>query len=190
MTQAQAQNPFEMIPEVASPTAEYLKLKSSPSGEMVSFVILSTPVLGWEYWDTSGKVHRSLTEWQSTPSDCATNEEGKVRHPYPVIAFNVLDLEDMKCKVASFGQVTILRALKAQGAAWGAALLDRTMCINITGKSTGRKVDYTLVAGPFRQVVPPDALQAAANTDIRKYLDSGSQAAPSPTVPAVAETLM
>lgn len=135
--------------------------------------ILSTPTIGWEYWNTDPKP-KSIRFLGKTPpevklSDIKPDQNGKrtLKHFW---VFSVWDYSDDTLKIASITQKTVIEALygliKDKG--WG----DPTgYDITITRKKEGDKISYSLLPS-IPSGVTEDMITAIAdcNIDMAAYI--------------------
>jgi hypothetical protein len=109
------------------------------------FRILSSAIVGYEYWDTANKPHRSRSPFQSVPAD-AKLEDGKFK-PKHFWAFVVWNYAESKVQIMEITQTTIMAAIEAlvRNPKWGAPQ-GFDVVVNATGDGLER--EYAVVPEP------------------------------------------
>lgn len=147
----QTPNPFDPQSEYDVPKGDskYLKFEKGET----EFLPLSSPIIGWEYWNHDNKPVR-LREQPNDPANLpgirADRDENetpryRVNHFW---AFPVIDCSDGKVKILEITQKTIQNDIRAyaKNAKWGSP----TMRYSFTVSREGDKFDtkYTVMANP------------------------------------------
>ncbi len=131
----------------------YMKLKQGAN----KFRILSTPILGYEYWTEDRKPVRAKELWRTIPADAdITGERGW--NPKHFWAFAVWNFETKAVEILELTQTTILSALQEliQSEEWGDP---RGYSITINRKGEKLETEYSVVPSPA-QSTPADILKA------------------------------
>jgi len=119
-------------------TSSYLKLTE---GEH-NFRVLSSAIVGYQYFNDDNKPVRSETPFDETPG---IKKEGRVNHFW---AFAVWNYNDKKVQIMEITQKTIMAPMNAliRNPKWGNP---KNYDITITRKGTGMQdTEYTLVPNP------------------------------------------
>lgn len=129
-----------------------------------TFRILSKPVMGYEYWDTENKPHRSPTNWETQPADIRIEKDGKPSKIKHFWNFLVFDYKTNAIKTYEVTQTTIMKALKAliENPKWGSPT-KYDITINKTGKELLTK--YAVVPNPHTALTP-EIEEAKAKSDL------------------------
>jgi hypothetical protein len=133
------------IPEKSS----YCKLKDGAN----NIRILSSAVVGWEYWNTDNKPVRSRTPYTTMPSDIKIDKDGnttKIKHFW---AFIVWNYEAEAVQILEVTQSTIQGAIKAMvdNKKWGNP---EGFDITITRTGEGFDTEYSVMPNPHSPVEP------------------------------------
>lgn len=130
------------------PTADYKipttsnYMKFATPGEY-TFRVLSSAVVGWQYFNTENKPIRSRTVFDEMPDDL--KKEGRINHFW---AFLVWNYESKKVQILEITQKTIMSPMQAliKNPKWGNP---KNYDITITRKGTGMQdTEYAVVPNP------------------------------------------
>lgn len=129
-----------------SPEGNYMKLLEGEN----TFRVLSSAIVGYEYWNTDNKPVRSKKEFVSTPKDIRL-EDGK---PTPIKhfwAFLVYNYRAEKQQILEITQVSIQASIKAlvQNPKWGDP---KGYDITVTRSGSGYDTEYTTMPNPHSQL--------------------------------------
>lgn len=133
--------------------SKYLKLEKGQT----EFLPLSSPVLGFEYWNVDNKPVR-LKEQPNNPANlpdirATEDENGNVKYRVNHFwAFPVIDCGDGKVKILEITQKTIQNDIRAytKNPKWGSPVLKYTITINREGDKFETK--YTVMANPASEI--------------------------------------
>lgn len=138
--------------EVPQQASGYMKLHDGPN----RFRILSSAVVGYEYWNVDNKPVRARENFKTLPADIRPNDDGSIsiKHFW---AFVVWSYEEKKVQILEITQSTIQRAMKIKidnrkGDAKGYDFI-------ITKSGKGLLTDYDIDAGDTEPLLPE--IQAA-----------------------------
>lgn len=138
------------------PSSDY-KVPSSPSnyfkfedGENM-FRVLSSAIVGWEYWTQGNKPVRSRTMFEETPQDIKLDKDNnptKIKHFW---AFVVWDYKDRRIKILEISQKSIQDGIKAlvDNKKWGNP---KKYDISVTRQGEGFDTSYTVMPNPHEDV--------------------------------------
>lgn len=112
-----------------------------------TFRILSSAIIGWEYWTTNNKPVRSRTKFEEQPADIRIEKNGNVSKVKHFWSFIVWDYQDKAIKIMEITQQTIQTAIKAlvDNKKWGDP---KGYDISITKKGDGLDTEYTTMPNP------------------------------------------
>jgi len=121
----------------------YMKLQEGEN----EFRILSTALVGYEYWNTENKPIRSREMWFTTPTDIKSNKDGTrstIKHFW---AFSVWNYGETAVQVLEITQSTIQSAIESlvKNPKWGNP---KDYDITITRKGAGLDTEYSVVPNP------------------------------------------
>jgi hypothetical protein len=123
-------------------TSNYLKFKEGST----TFRVLSSAIVGYEYFNTDNKPIRSMEMFEETPGLKAGN---RINHFW---AFVVWNYEDSRMQILELTQKSIMTAMKAliDNPKWGNP---KNYDITITRKgSTMQDTEYTVMPNPSTQL--------------------------------------
>lgn len=131
------------LPKTAS---NYMKLQSGDN----KFRIVSSAIVGYEYWNTENKPVRLKTSPQGKPGNVRMNDDDSytVKHFW---AFAVLDRWDGKIKVLELTQSTIMKSIKSlvDNEDWGDP---KGYDININRTGEKLTTEYTVQPSPHKEL--------------------------------------
>jgi len=140
------ENNFLPIEYAIPNNSRYLKIKNGEN----TFRILSSAIVGYEYWTNENKPIRSKTPFQST-SDIKMDKEGnptKIKHFWAFVVWNY-DIEAIQ--IFEITQTTLQTAIKGivDNKKWG-----NPKEYDITIKKTGEGMDtkYSVVPNPHSDI--------------------------------------
>lgn len=133
-------NSYEM-PEAES---NYLKLIKGT----VTFRILGSAIVGWEYWNRDNKPVRSKVAWEEIPDDAKLDKNGNFQKHF--WAFLVYDYESKKVKILELTQKSVMSVIKSyvSNPKWGNPT---GYDIAVTGTGDGMEREYAVIAEPHSE---------------------------------------
>lgn len=122
--------------------SDYMKFQD---GENV-IRVLSSAVVGYEYWTEDSKPVRAKQKWDGVPADCKEEDDGtfKINHFW---AFAVWNYDEKKVMILEITQKTVMQGIKAlvENKRWGDP---KNYDILITKTKDGGKTSYQTQALP------------------------------------------
>jgi hypothetical protein len=113
-----------------------------------NFRIMSSPVMGYEYWTKEDKAVRSKTKWETAPADikidAKTNKPTAIKHFWAVVAYNYNTKSVQQLEITQKGVMDAIMAL-AQNPKWGSP---KGYDICVTREGDGLKTKYTVMPSP------------------------------------------
>lgn len=141
----------EFLPEgyKVPETSGYMKLKDGRN----KFRVLSSAIIGYEYWNESNKPVRSKKAFDHIPTDIRLDKDGnptKIKHFW---AFVVWNYESKLVQILEITQSTIQSAIKAivDDEVWGSP---KNFDITITRKGEGFDTEYSTMPNPHSDIEP------------------------------------
>jgi len=130
--------------EIPSSPSNYMKLVEGEN----TLRILSSAIIGWEYWTTENKPVRSKENWTEKPADIKPNSASK--HFW---AFCVYNYKEEKVQILELTQKTIQSAIKSlvNNKKWGDP---KGFDISITRVGEGLETEYSVMPNPHTGVAP------------------------------------
>jgi len=145
--------------EAPKGSGNYLKLEEGKN----KFRILSSAIIGWEYWTNDNKPVRLKEYPQEKPADVKLedNNSYSIKHFW---AFIVLDRKDAKVKIMEITQASIMRAIEdlVQNEDWGDP---KQYDITITRSGAGMETRYTVQPSPNKELTKEEK-SLVARTEI------------------------
>jgi hypothetical protein len=146
---------------VPQSNGRYMKLQDGPN----KIRILSSAIVGFEYWNTGGKPVRSKDRPQGIPSDIRYDDKGqpeKIKHFW---AFVVWDYREKAVKVLELTQIRIMNSIKAlvDNQDWGDP---KQFDLTITRSGEGLNTDYLVQPSPHKDL-PLEIANASASESVR-----------------------
>jgi len=134
--------------------SNYMRLKDGQN----TFRVLSSAIVGWEYWNTENKPVLSKERPTEIPADIKTEKDGSysLKHFW---AFIVWNYEEQRVQILEITQSSIQNAIKnslVDNARWGDP---KKYDITITRSGTGFDTEYITQGNP--PIGEPDAKIAA-----------------------------
>lgn len=130
------------IPE----TSSYMKFTEGDN----KFRVLSSAIVGWQYWNTQNKPVRRQENWDSVPDDIKIEKDGgvKINHFWAFIVYNY---RAKKVQILEITQKGIMKYIKGlvKNPKWGNPK-GYDIVINKTG--SGFDTEYTYIADPHAPV--------------------------------------
>lgn len=144
------------------PEGNYMKLKE---GENV-FRVLSSAVVGFEYWTAENKPVRSKILWETTPKDIRV-EKGKPASIKHFWVFVVWSYRAKKVQILELTQKSIMSAMKAyiSNKQWGDP---KNYDFTITKTGSGLDTEYVTMANP-----PSETPKATFTIDLEALFVDG-----------------
>ena len=129
--------------------ANYMKLQDGEN----TFRVLSSAVVGFEYWNTSGKPVRMKVLTSPLPSDIRINDRGERESIKTFWAFVVWNYDAKQIQVLEITQKTIMQGIKTlvDNKKWGHP---RGYDITVTRTGSGFDTEYTVMPSPAEPVSP------------------------------------
>ena len=123
-------------------TSNYLKLQEGEN----TFRVLSSAIVGYEYFNVDNKPVRSRENFDTVPSDI--KKDGRVNHFW---AFLVWNYDTKSIQIAEITQKSIQGAMQAliKNVKWGNP---KNYDITITRKGSGMDTEYTVMPNPSTQL--------------------------------------
>lgn len=114
------------------------------------FRVLSSAIVGYEYWNTENKPIRSRTPFDEMPDDIKVEKDGKTRINH-FWAFVVWNYEEKRVQVLEVTQKTVMGAIKAyvDNEAWGDP---QGYDFVVTRSGSGFDTEYQIIANPHSPV--------------------------------------
>lgn len=165
------------------PQGNYLKL---PIGR-TQLRILSSAVIGWEYWNKENKPVRQKEAYKGVPADAGTDTQtGKIKKPQHFWAFVVWNYGAEQVQLMQITQKSLQSSIRAliEDPSWGNP---KEYDIVITKSGSGFDTDYKVMPSPKSKAPEVDIsyinLQAlfsgadpfAGKTDMEKAADEFAQ---------------
>jgi hypothetical protein len=126
------------------PQGNYVKL---PIGR-TQLRILSSAVIGWEYWNKENKPIRQKDAYKGVPADAGTDSQtGKVKKPQHFWAFIVWNYTAEQVQLMQITQKSLQSSIRAliEDPAWGNP---KEYDIVITKSGSGFDTDYKVMPSP------------------------------------------
>jgi hypothetical protein len=145
----------DFLPEnYKAPEGNYMKLQEGEN----TFRVLSSAIVGYEYFNKDSKPVRSKTPFTNTPADI--KEGGSIKHFW---AFVIYSYRAEKAQILEITQVSIQTAIKAfvQNPKWGDP---KGYDITITRNGSGLDSEYTTIPNPH-EAFPTDLMIPAVNLE-------------------------
>lgn len=92
---------------VPQPASNYMRFEEGTN----KFRVLSSAIVGYEYWNTDTKPIRSKEPWSLIPKDIKINDDGSYRINH-FWAFVVWNYQENSVQILEITQATIQRAMK------------------------------------------------------------------------------
>lgn len=123
-------------------TSNYMKFQTGEN----TFRVLSSSIVGWEYWNTENKPIRNPIEWNKVPDDIKTEKDGsvKINHFW---AFVVWNYEAKKVQILEVTQKTIMQGMQSyiKNQKWSSPK-EYDFIVNRVG--SGLDTEYSLSVNP------------------------------------------
>jgi len=120
----------------------YMRLKDGAN----TFRVLSSAIIGWEYWTEDKKPVRAKERWLTMPKNIRIEDDGsyKIKHFW---AFAVWNCQDKAVQILELTQATIMRGVKAlvDNPKWGDP---KNYDITITRTGEGFETEYHVAGDP------------------------------------------
>jgi hypothetical protein len=131
-------------------TGNYYKLEKGDN----RFRILSSAIIGYEYWTKENKPVRSRKQFTSVPADAKLNDKGQFA-PKHFWAFLVWNYDEKKVQVMEITQTTIMAGIEAfvKNPKWGAPQ-GYDIVVHATGD--GMEREYNVVPEPHSEAPKAD----------------------------------
>ena len=126
--------------------SRYLKLQQGEN----NFRVLSSAIIGYEYWNNDNKPVRNKSGWAKRPVDVKTKDDGSydIKHFW---AFVVWNYEESKIQIMEITQKTIMNPIKAlvDNVKWGDP---KEYDLTITKVGDGFETKYTVMPNPKTEI--------------------------------------
>ena len=153
-------NDFFQNKDYKIPTSSnYMKFEEGDN----NFRILSSAIVGYEYWTNANKPVRSREPFDDVPNDIKLDKEGNFRINH-FWAFVVWNYEAKKVQILELTQKGIMKAIKKyiDNPKWGNP---KTFDITVSRTGAGFDTDYQTTPNPHSEV-PPEALEQYAKKKV------------------------
>jgi len=123
-------------------TSNYMKFKEGDN----KFRVLSSAIVGWEYWNEDNKPVKRRENWNTVPDDIKTEKDGSVRINH-FWAFVVWNYEAEKIQVLELTQKGIMKYIQSlvKNIKWGDP---KGFDITVNRTGSGFDTEYTCTADP------------------------------------------
>jgi len=127
-------------------TSNYMKFKEGDN----NFRVLSSAIVGWEYWTTDNKPVRRKENWSTVPQDIKMNKDGSINISH-FWAFVVWNYDEKKVQVLEITQKGIMNYIQGlvKNPKWGNP---KGYDITVNRKGSGFDTEYTCVASPHSPI--------------------------------------
>lgn len=127
-------------------TSNYMKFEIGDN----KFRVLSSAIVGYEYWNESNKPIRRRENWNVVPDDIKTDKDGNIKISH-FWAFAVWNYSAKKVQILEITQKGIMKYMKGltEDVDWGNPK-DYDIKVNRVG--SGFDTEYTTTASPHSQV--------------------------------------
>jgi len=119
-----------------------------------NFRIMSSPVMGWEYWTKEDKPIRSKTEWKVAPADIKldskTGKPTAIKHFWAIVVWNYTAKAVQQLEITQKGIMDAILAL-AKNPKWGNP---KGYDLCVTREGDGLKTKYTVMPSPASELSP------------------------------------
>lgn len=156
--------------EYKVPQAEgnYMKLQEGEN----TIRIMSSAIIGWEYWTKENKPVRARDKWEEMPTDIKIGKDGKatIKHFW---AFVVWNYNTKKIQILELTQVSIMGAIKAlvDNKKWGDP---KGYDITITRTGEGMETEYQTMPNPHEDAPEEAQIKYSAKViDLEALYDNG-----------------
>lgn len=131
-------------------TSNYMKFVDGKN----KFRVLSSAIVGYEYWNTQNKPVRSRVPYDEIPEDIKHEKDGSIKISH-FWAFIVWNYDAKRVQILEVTQKSIQSAIKAyvDNEAWGNP---KGYDIVVTRTGTGFDTEYQVIANPHSPT-PPEA---------------------------------
>jgi hypothetical protein len=159
--------------EVPVSDGNYMKLKIGEN----RFRVLSSAIVGYEYWTKDNKPVRSRTLWEEVPTDARLDKDRdgnptlfKPKHFWAFVVFN---FEAKKVQVLEITQKSIMGAMQAyvQNPKWGDP---KGYDFAITASGEGLDREYATITEPLSE----SPVQTPPHLDLSVLYEGGDPFAP------------
>lgn len=140
------------------PTDNY-NIPKSPSNYMQfedgknKFRVLSSAIVGYEYWNTQNKPIRSEQGWEEMPSDIRMEKNGspsKVKHFWAFVVYNYNDKRIQILEITQKGIMTTMKGYITEEA-WGSP---KGYDFVVSKSGQGLDTEYAVIANPHTTIDP------------------------------------
>lgn len=127
-------------------TSNYMKFKEGDN----TFRVLSSAIVGWEYWNTDNKPIRRKEGWNTVPDDIKTEKDGSVKITH-FWAFVVYNYEAKKIQILELTQKGIMKYIQGlvKNPKWGDP---KKYDITVNRSGSGLDTEYTCTANPHSEI--------------------------------------
>jgi len=129
-----------------------------------TFRVLSSAIVGYEYWNNESKPVRSQTKPEETPADISLNKEGKPTAVKHFWAFLVYNYDVNAVQSLEITQSTVMKGMRSliENPKWGDPK-GYDITVTRTGKDLLTK--YAVVPNPHAEVTP-EVVEALEKSEI------------------------
>lgn len=123
-------------------SSNYMKFQEGDN----TFRVLSSAIIGYEYWNLAGKPVRSQTGWDEVPADIKMEKDGSYRINH-FWAFVVYNYEAKKIQILELTQKGIMKTIQGlvNNPKWGSP---SNYDITATRSGSGLDTEYSVVPNP------------------------------------------
>lgn len=151
-----------------SGSSNYMRLQDGPN----KFRVLSSAIVGYEYWNNQNKPIRSKHRNDIDPTDIRRNSDGEVERVKHFWAFVVWNYSDSKVQILQLTQSTIMEPMLdlIKNPDWG-----DPHNYDITVTRTGSKLDttYSIIPSPSKPFTNEEAKNQATKVNLEALYDGG-----------------
>lgn len=119
-----------------------------------NFRIMSSPVMGWEYWTKEDKPVRSKEEWKVVPADIKldskSGKQTSIKHFWALVVYNYEAKAIQQLEITQKGIMDAILAL-THNPKWGNP---KAYDLCVTREGDGLKTKYTVMPSPASEVSP------------------------------------
>jgi len=133
--------------EIPASIGDYMRMEDGAN----NIRILSSAIVGYEYWNTENKPVRNRTPWETLPGDIRIEKNGSISKIKHFWAFVVWNYEKSKIQILQVTQKTIMEGIKSliDNPKWGDP---KTFDITITKMGEGLETSYSVMPNPHSAV--------------------------------------
>lgn len=149
-------------------TSNYMKFKEGDN----TFRVLSSAIVGYEYWNTENKPIRKRENWNSVPEDIKMDKDGNIKISH-FWAFVVWNYDEKKIQILEITQKGIMKYIKGltDDVDWGNP---KGYDIKVNRSGSGFDTEYVTTARPHSPIKPEILEQFnSMNINLEALYDGG-----------------